>query len=372
MDQPISKIKPANHLPWIDWCRFLGAFVVLLVHSRAFAISNYGSIDPDQRNLGTAAFYMATRIGTQGVLVFFVLSGFLVGGKAIERFREGTFRLQDYVIDRCSRILVPFIPALLLSVIIARVIRLEPGSPGLILKNLVFLQGIATEPYPGNEPLWSLSYEVWFYILAGACAVLGLRRHRDMTALIVALGAMLIFTILQPVYLLCWLIGALAWVARPRTPGWTGLIAGIFLMLYGMLGVQVFSEAQTASINTAFARFSGYFISLEAAQMMFCGGCALVVQQLVVTPASKPGSLRVEAFGTRLAAFSYTLYLTHNPLLHLFRWMGLTRATRFDLGSISLFIGVIAACMAVSYAFYLVFERNTRPVRRWMHSMIER
>jgi peptidoglycan/LPS O-acetylase OafA/YrhL len=56
-------------------------------------------------------FFAATRLGGEAVLLFFVLSGFLVGGRIIRRAKSRTFSLKDYSVDRCSRILLPLIPA---------------------------------------------------------------------------------------------------------------------------------------------------------------------------------------------------------------------------------------------------------------------
>lgn len=370
MSDPNATTAPPNHLPWLDWCRFLAAFVVMMVHARAFAFASYGSIDADQQHGITAAFYMATRIGTQGVLVFFVLSGFLVGGKAIERFRDGSFSASDYVIDRCCRILVPFIPALLLTVVVSHVIGHHKADWGAILGNLFFLQGIAVDAYPGNDPLWSLSYEVWFYVLAGSCAVLGMRGKAGATSLGLATVSLLVFTILKPVYLFCWIIGALAWAGRPRQRSWSGLCSGILLLMYGMMGVQVFSEAQTASINAAFSKYSAFFISYEAAQLAFCAGCALLVQQLILFPPSGPRSRFIERVGTPLAAFSYTLYLIHNPILKVFQSMGLQRATRFTPASIGLFLSILIGCMVCAFLSYWIFERNTARCKRLLKQQL--
>jgi peptidoglycan/LPS O-acetylase OafA/YrhL len=372
MADPTINTAPPNHLPWLDWCRFLAAFVVMMVHARAFSFASYGSIDADQQHWITALFYMATRIGTQGVLVFFVLSGFLVGGKVIERFRDGSFNASDYVIDRCCRILVPFVPALMLTVAVAHVIGHQKADWASILGNLFFLQGIAVEAYPGNDPLWSLSYEVWFYVLAGSCAVLGMRGKAGATSLLVAAVSLLVFTILKPVYLFCWIIGALAWVGRPRQRSWSSLCAGILLLVYGMMGVQVFSEAQTASINAAFSKYSAFFISYEASQLVFCTGIALLVQQLILLPPSNPRMRLIERVGTPLAAFSYTLYLIHNPTLKVFQAMGLERAARFTPASIGLFLAAMLSCMVCAFLLYWIFERNTARCKRLVKQQLLR
>ncbi len=48
------------------------------------------------------------------VVVFFVLSGFLVGGAVIERARGGKAFMRNYLIDRTSRIYVVLVPTILL------------------------------------------------------------------------------------------------------------------------------------------------------------------------------------------------------------------------------------------------------------------
>lgn len=355
-----------NHLPWLDWCRFLAAFVVVLVHSRAFAFSSYGELIPEQQNLFSAGFYIVTRIGTQGVLVFFVLSGFLVGGKAIERFRDETFRLGEYTVDRLSRIGVPFVPVLIFTVIIAHITRMETANLGLFFGNLFFLQGISVEPYPSNEPLWSLSYEVWFYILAGACCVTRQKNSGFLRRMLIIVAALCVFTILKPVYLICWLLGALAWIIKPQKFGWGGLVTGLALAAYGMIGIQMYSDAQTASINQAISRYTSFFVSSDTAQLIFCSGFALIIQQLILIQPKGDLLRRIEAYGTRLAAFSYTLYLIHNPILHILRWVGLSREKQFNTQSIIHFCGSILLCMFAAMLFYYLFEKRTQQVRRWL------
>jgi peptidoglycan/LPS O-acetylase OafA/YrhL len=249
-------------------------------------------------------------------------------------------------------------------VAVAHFIGLQKTDLSTILGNLFFLQGIAVEPYPGNEPLWSLSYEVWFYVLAGSCVVLGMRGKAFATSFGLATVSLLVFTLLKPVYLFCWLIGALAWVGRPKLRSWIGLCAGILLLIYGMMGVQFFSEAQTASINAAFSRYSAFFISYAAAQLTFCVGCALLVQQLILLPPSDTRIRCVERLGTPLAAFSYTLYLIHNPILQVFKAMGLQRAERFTPASIGLFLVILLSCMMGALLFFWIFERNTAQYKR--------
>ena len=73
---------------WLDWLRFAAALTVVVVHVRGALLLPFGSLPVEQRSLPVAALYLLTRIGNEAVVVFFVLSGFLVGGKAFERMAD--------------------------------------------------------------------------------------------------------------------------------------------------------------------------------------------------------------------------------------------------------------------------------------------
>lgn len=116
---------------------------------------------------GLARFFV---FGQVAVLLFFLLSGFVIHYSANRR-RDLSAR--DYFIRRFRRIYPVFALALLLSYLAACVkagswIGADLRSLGL---NLLQLQGLDRSPgqwvdcYMGNEPLWSLSYEWWFYVL---------------------------------------------------------------------------------------------------------------------------------------------------------------------------------------------------------------
>lgn len=235
-------------------------------------------------------------------------------------------------------------------------------EPLLILGNLFFLQGILSEPYPSNDPLWSISYEVWFYILAGVGCLSRVGSFKTMRFAVLML-CLAIFTILKPVYLFCWILGALAWIGRPGQLSPAGLVTGGIMTLTGMTGIQFFSEAQTASINQALSTYSSVFISLEASQLTFCAGIALIIQQLILMPPTRRHLVRLESIGSKMAAFSYTLYLAHNPVLALMANFGWTRHNRFGPTSIGMYLLALATCLAISWMLYYMFERHTSRVK---------
>lgn len=96
-----------QHFYWLDALRFIAAFMVLLSHSRNTFFPAYGDLPVEQHNVLTMAFTMICRMGHEAVIIFFVLSGFLVGGRGFERIKDGTMKVKSYAIDRFSRIYPP-------------------------------------------------------------------------------------------------------------------------------------------------------------------------------------------------------------------------------------------------------------------------
>ena len=111
------------------------------------------------------------RFGQEAVILFFLLSGFVIN-YAFETGKDKTFR--SYFLKRFSRIYLPLTLIMLLGYLIvcARAGNfVDPELSNLGL-NLLMLQDIGSlkpntivEPYLHNAPLWSLSYEWWFYML---------------------------------------------------------------------------------------------------------------------------------------------------------------------------------------------------------------
>ncbi len=97
----------------LDFLRWTSALAVLVGHVRMFLFPPLESIP--HAGIGLKTFFLLTGFGNQAVMVFFVLSGFLVGGRAAEKISDGTFRMADYMADRVSRLYPVFLFGLLLT-----------------------------------------------------------------------------------------------------------------------------------------------------------------------------------------------------------------------------------------------------------------
>ena len=171
----------------LDFLRGLAALLVLASHLRAYTFKSFGELE--HTDALTSAFYFITGLGHQAVIVFFALSGFLVGGKAFENIVSGRFEWSRYILRRLTRLWIVIIPALFLTLMFDSLgSRLShgngydgsyygiysqgPSAPrgvddSLIsfLGNLAFLQTIYVPTFGSNGPMWSLANEFWYYII---------------------------------------------------------------------------------------------------------------------------------------------------------------------------------------------------------------
>ena len=353
-----------KHFYWLDWMRFIAAFLVVICHSRGYNWVEWGSLAHVDQTPLIKLFFAGTRAGLEWVIVFFVLSGFLVGGGVISRCLKGTFDLRLFAIDRISRIWVPLIPALLLTLGVAHYCELS-ASLWDLLGNAFALQGVFFKNFGHNEPLWSLSYEVWFYVLIGSAGVLltPSSRSRVVGFVILTIG-FAVFTRLSPNFLNCWLIGAFSYflVSERKRPGL--LILALALSLLG----AAISQLQSDSLSISESAWMGFLPSRNIATLIESAGIGLLIASICrIQPASQL-MVRVDKLGTTIAAFSYTLYLTHYPILGLWEHFMPERSPAFTMISFLIFLAKIGSCLLVGWLLYLPFEAKTPVVRAWLRS----
>ena len=101
----------------LNTLRAAAAIIVCLGHVRGYILVPRAEI----RGAFNEGMYALTSLGHGAVMVFFVLSGYFVGGSVIRGRRRGTFRWADYLISRSIRLWVVLIPALLLTLIADRI-----------------------------------------------------------------------------------------------------------------------------------------------------------------------------------------------------------------------------------------------------------
>lgn len=121
----------------------------------------------------------ASTLGSSAVIIFFVLSGFLITSQLKAELRRiGTLRLRDFYIRRIFRL----IPALLLMLGVAELMGaygLVPISHMDVIRGLTYTADYFHPVYWSLAHLWSLSVEEQFYIIWPVLLVFaGLTRSR--------------------------------------------------------------------------------------------------------------------------------------------------------------------------------------------------
>lgn len=365
------KTEKGDHFYWLDLIRFVAAFAVMACHFRGAFFTEYSLLPEEQHNAGISAFYFITRLGFEAVLIFFVLSGFLVGGKAIMRIMQDSFRARDYAIDRFARIMLPLIASLLFYLPIC----LYFGIPIKIsdwIGSLLSLQGILTStPF---ATLWSLSYEVWFYILMFSIAILWTSKKSKNKLRIgytIIIICLLVFIKLKVSYLWIWMLGALIMTIdlnlSNRACKVTCWISGIVSFVMILL-LQITSESRFVTQN-----YIEDTALLRDLLIVLFGGCFAIFIKIIIgmVPKSK-FMISINRLGTRLAAFSYTLYLTHAPVLRLLEHLGAPKSTSVNIVSVSLYIAWLVVGMLVAYLLYLAFEKHTPQLKQWLKHILIR
>lgn len=167
-------MKP-ERIIFLDYIRAIAIVLVIIGHFRHFFIPNFSGENK--------LLFFVTSFGHFGVVLFFGLSGILAHKriKSIFQWKD----VLNYLKLRLTRIYLVLPFALILTFILDYIalalglyvdiesyeIISQTSSPNARLSfsnfifNLISLQTLFFDFFGSNGPLWSLSYEVWFYIL---------------------------------------------------------------------------------------------------------------------------------------------------------------------------------------------------------------
>lgn len=174
LEQAVAASVPApalavGRIPQLDGLRGVAIGMVVLFHYFSFHFTSLP---------GTAAWYLVypTRFGWSGVDLFFVLSGFLIGGILLDARGSINF-FQVFYLRRFLRIVPIYYLLLVLFFSLMAWFGRHPGAiwPWTLQENLprftyfLFLQNIWASKFSmlGSAPLavfWSLSVEEQFYL----------------------------------------------------------------------------------------------------------------------------------------------------------------------------------------------------------------
>ncbi|MET0858430.1 MAG: acyltransferase [Telluria sp.] len=360
------------HSALISLLRGIAAIEVAAAHLRALMYPGLRTMN--EPSLWFQGFAFFTGFAHQAVLVFFVISGWLVGGSLLNKLGQREM-LVNYAIDRVTRLWTVLIPTFVLTLLFAVYTNTVTAS-GIdysaaneysavtFLGNLFGLQRIALPDFGGNFALWSLTNETWYYIMFPLLALLFTSRSmatRGGSLVAVVLLAVWIPTAIM-LYFAIWLLGVA--FSRVRIECGTG---GRFALLSMLAAVAVYLRLKgnpdefnvdTFLPDLAFSLAFAIFLS----SMQFKAD----TNSLLFSAMSR--------YGKFFADFSFSLYVMHLPLIFLLQYwsanIGLKQLSPDVPLHFVLYLGGLVFVLGGSYVSYLLFEAQTYRVRRLLKQLV--
>ncbi len=376
-----GKRMPTSTVPaysaHLDMLRGLAALVVVVGHGKFVLADLHRSAAPAVLSTQGTAVPVAVHVSAmspahEAVVVFFALSGLLVGGSVLkEQVKQRSFRWGRYMSKRLTRLLTVLIPALViggLCDLASRYILSHGYTPGgrfaelagshqgvgVLLGNLCFLQFLDTThvlTLGSNFALWSLAYEFWYYVFfPAALAVIvlpGLAKRIGCAVLACAVAGLLwgdpiaIFPV--------WLFGALI-TQLPRIIPERAQVPALLTSLAQMLAMMAVLWRKPLP-------------SMAANNLMLGVSCCIFLWVALHRRAPVTNKL-YQGVAEHLSRVSYTMYLFHLPFLVL---IGSLLAQRYPHGvphEAQFVLLLTASAYLYSQAMYRLFEARTDALRK--------
>jgi peptidoglycan/LPS O-acetylase OafA/YrhL len=315
---------------WLDFFRWTAALSVVLAHTENRFLVRITDVSPAHRSVLFYAFTFLAGFAHQAVMIFFVLSGYLVGGGLLrEMQRKRSIDVARYLVKRLTRLGVVLYPAFALIALfnmagIAGFHGLDTGvypadtlatmRASTLACNAAFLQNGFCHTYGEDGALWSLSNEFWYYVIWPLLLLSWYAATRWKRAIFtaVAVAMLIVFTIpfegswsMVGPYMLIWVLGAaVGWAKWPIVKS-VPVAAAVFLL--ALLSIRLFVR------RTLEMDHPGYQLLVDLAV-----GCALanLITTMRFSKNLKPFILT--RLNYSLAGFSFSLYCIHIPILNLY------------------------------------------------------
>lgn len=358
----------------LDALRGIAAIGVCLSHLRDIFFRDFHTLP--HHSLFLAVLYLATGLGHQWVIIFFVLSGYLVGGSVLRAHATGRWTWGSYLFNRLTRLYIVLFPALIFGGIIDLIgihlfgsRSIYGGAIGshtidfavqkhlslsILLGNYAFLQTIHFHTLGSNGPLWSLANEFWYYIAFPALVLAILPRIRLPRRIfhLALLIAVLLFVKSQIALLgLVWLMGvAIHYLPRIKADN-------PFLRRSLMLGALVLFALTLAWCKRFDASYSDYVLGIVVMLLIY----------VVLGCSRTPMPHTYDRLAKRISHSSYTLYLVHLPMVVFIAAITETvfHQQRWLPNASHLFIcgGIFVVIMLYAQFVWFMFEKHTDAVR---------
>jgi len=394
----------AKRLAWLDVLRGLAALAVVFDHASSHVLQHARGV-----------IYHWFDAGQYGVFVFFIISGYIVPA-SLER--KGSVR--TFWVSRLFRLYPLYLLAVTIAVALYLIhfgsLRGEDSDPaGSVLSQLLMMSNVLGGQNVPNV-VWSLSYEMVFYLLLTALFVARAHQRSSWYALAFAAAAVAIGGLLPQAYL----------TSNVATPRLIALVADLAVLACVALAIvrrgmsRLLGAAIAAIVAIALLAFNGTWIepweALSILALMFTGTVlyraeqgqypwrkAIVIAVAVLGLAIAAGLWHSHAWGlsahaellwerrwfssvllagltfgagmafrrarwpwvlTWLGLISYSVYLLHPLVIEVYYHLGWTRLHHPFWMQMLLAAAVLAVVIALSSVTYLFVERPMQNVGR--------
>ena len=339
----ISKISKDFSLV-LDFCRGLSAQIVLIGHLLAF--------------FNWQGTYNIPIVQNFGVVVFFVLSGFLIVQTTLQK--GSGYGLQSYLIDRFSRIYYSFVPALFFIMVIDFIMKIYfsyNDSYEFTFKNFVgnllqlqsypVLQNFGIEAYGSARPFWTVAIEWWLYVIFGYLYY-QIVNHKKQKLVFFVLFLLSLPVVFQNVLgrgnglTIMWVAG-LCLSLLHNIPGIQIRVKpalGLIFMLILIMGIRMYFYKNMYDVGIAMVFALSLFVLKNAPELL---------ERVCKYPF-------VQSISKFLASYSYSLYLIHYSIVEL-------SIQILGAQSIWSFITIFLIVNVLAYYFYVFFEKNHHKFR---------
>ncbi len=347
--------KKAERYVFIDALRGLAALAVVFFHAKQGQ-----HLDALYPHIAWPFTFLFSH-GALGVQVFFVLSGFVIA-HSMARHEIGPSYIGRFLLRRSIRLDPPYYGSMalvvalaLLSVHFVQGKVYAPPSVSDVVLHMLYLPVLLERPLI-SDVYWTLCLEMQFYIVFALVMWLVTRLRARAREGVIFPGALLVMcTISVP-----WLVGRAAFV-----------VPGLFLeywhfFLTGVLAWRAsLFRHERATLGLSVVYLSGMLLAavwladparavavFSAATILFAGRLGKLTSWLKAAPFQQ------------LGAWSYSLYLTHNPVSGALFRLGYRLTGRSAVLEAFWLVVVVAACIAVAWLFHVAIER---PSLRFSH-----
>ena len=340
---------------YLDVVRFTAALFVFFFHAKD-AKYNATWLEP-------VGWY-----GNDAVMIFFVLSGFVIA--FVANGREDTF--DNYMVSRLARLWSVVIPALILTMVADTIgLQFDPeiyadgdykgDNPVYrFVMNLFFLNEIwfiSVQPF-SNSPFWSMGYEFWYYVLFATWFYLSGWKRYVFTLVVAAIAGpklLLLFPI--------WIMGAALFhygghIRLNKFMAWVLTLAPLAgYVLYrefdGHILLSRFTYEVIGTAGISALRYSNIFLNHYVVGALF--SVHLLGMMTLAEGLSLPEPL--ERSIRWLAGMTFSLYLFHHPLLMMYA--SLTKQG----------VAVVALTLVTIMVLAPFTEGRKRQWRRWVEPL---